>query len=241
MPPPPLPPAHDPQALGATVAPCAAFHVPPHHPSPPPPLPPCRLPPPPPSPHPHPRAGAVMTSRPPWRRSAACLRPAASLWLPPSSPPPRRWGRCWETMSCGRWRRCARAWWKEGGHALLREGVRGPVAVWVWVRAPSPTHTHIPRGGVRSPQAHTPCMGCWRVVVVVVSHGSSTPAPTPAPQLDPSGRAPYRWWEEGELRDLCTSVGLQDFRRQREWRFIMFAASKPADGNAEATDDSSGN
>lgn len=40
-------------------------------------------------------------------------------------------------------------------------------------------------------------------------------------------RMAYRWWAEQELRDLCTSVGLQDFSRDRQWRFIMFAATKP--------------
>jgi len=39
--------------------------------------------------------------------------------------------------------------------------------------------------------------------------------------------ANYRFWEEDELRDLCASVGLIDFRRHRRNRFIMFCASKP--------------
>jgi hypothetical protein len=38
----------------------------------------------------------------------------------------------------------------------------------------------------------------------------------------------YRWWEEAELRDLCEGVGLQSFTCDRQWRFIMFAATKPA-------------
>lgn len=50
-------------------------------------------------------------------------------------------------------------------------------------------------------------------------------------QLDPtsagSGRN-YRWWEESELRELASTVGLVDFQRQRRLRFIMFSASKPA-------------
>lgn len=49
-------------------------------------------------------------------------------------------------------------------------------------------------------------------------------------QFDPSssgsGRS-YRWWEEGELRDLVTTVGLANFQRERRLRFIMFSASKP--------------
>ncbi|GLI62397.1 hypothetical protein VaNZ11_005014 [Volvox africanus] len=43
---------------------------------------------------------------------------------------------------------------------------------------------------------------------------------------------PYRWWEEQELRDLCTAVGLEDFRRERDWRFIMFAVSKPTEASS---------
>lgn len=38
----------------------------------------------------------------------------------------------------------------------------------------------------------------------------------------------YKWWEEAELQDLCSSVGLQGYERQRSWRFIMFRAQKPA-------------
>lgn len=50
-------------------------------------------------------------------------------------------------------------------------------------------------------------------------------------QFDPSSAGSgknYRWWEEGELRELASTVGLVDFQRQRSMRFIMFAASKPA-------------
>ncbi|EFJ44161.1 hypothetical protein VOLCADRAFT_106536 [Volvox carteri f. nagariensis] len=54
----------------------------------------------------------------------------------------------------------------------------------------------------------------------------------PLSQLDPTTAGgivgtPYRWWEEQELLDLCTAVGLQDWRRERTWRFIMFAVTKP--------------
>jgi hypothetical protein len=38
----------------------------------------------------------------------------------------------------------------------------------------------------------------------------------------------YQLWEEDELRDLCSSVGLQGFVRTRSFRFIMFSATKPA-------------
>ncbi|GLC56003.1 hypothetical protein PLESTB_001054000 [Pleodorina starrii] len=54
----------------------------------------------------------------------------------------------------------------------------------------------------------------------------------PLSQLDPTAAAPYRWWEEQELRDLCAAVGLQDFRRERTWRFIMFAVTKPGSPDA---------
>ncbi|KAF5826430.1 S-adenosyl-L-methionine-dependent methyltransferase [Dunaliella salina] len=50
----------------------------------------------------------------------------------------------------------------------------------------------------------------------------------PLNQLDaPFISGQYRWWEEAELRDLCTGVGLQDFVRDRSMRFIMFSAKKP--------------
>ncbi|KAJ9515997.1 hypothetical protein QJQ45_016830, partial [Haematococcus lacustris] len=63
-----------------------------------------------------------------------------------------------------------------------------------------------------------------------------------AAQLDKRLAGPYKWWEEAELRDLSASVGLQcwcdwaatamfcmlqDFKCERQWRFIMFAATKP--------------
>ena len=37
-----------------------------------------------------------------------------------------------------------------------------------------------------------------------------------------------RAWEEQELRDLAESVGLDDFKRNRMSRFIMFAVRKPS-------------
>ena len=47
-------------------------------------------------------------------------------------------------------------------------------------------------------------------------------------QIDSSlVRAQYKWWEEDELKDLCASVGLESFTRERSWRFIMFSARKP--------------
>eukprot|EP00887_Chlorella_sp_A99_P007194 scaffold2.g7194.t1 len=50
----------------------------------------------------------------------------------------------------------------------------------------------------------------------------------PLGQLDPmNSNSSMRYWDEAELRDLCTAVGLQDFRRNRSNRFIMFAATKP--------------
>ena len=41
------------------------------------------------------------------------------------------------------------------------------------------------------------------------------------------GTSSYRWWEEEELRDITAAVGLQNFRRHRSNRFIMFCVSKP--------------
>ncbi|GAB4820215.1 hypothetical protein N2152v2_007261 [Parachlorella kessleri] len=40
----------------------------------------------------------------------------------------------------------------------------------------------------------------------------------------------YRWWEEAEIKDLCSAVGLQDFQRHRSRQFILFAARKPGGG-----------
>jgi len=37
----------------------------------------------------------------------------------------------------------------------------------------------------------------------------------------------YRWWDEGELRELSETVGLVDFQRTRRMRFIMFSVKKP--------------
>jgi len=57
----------------------------------------------------------------------------------------------------------------------------------------------------------------------------------PFNQVDPTflaARAQYKWWEEEELRDLCTAVGLEGFTRTRQWRFIMFCAKKPKESNA---------
>lgn len=48
------------------------------------------------------------------------------------------------------------------------------------------------------------------------------------PQLPGASSSGYKWWEEGELKDLAAAVGLADFRRNRDFRFIMFAATKPA-------------
>jgi hypothetical protein len=43
----------------------------------------------------------------------------------------------------------------------------------------------------------------------------------------PFSRNQYRWWSEAELRDLFASVGLQNFRRHRQLRFILWCAQKP--------------
>jgi len=52
----------------------------------------------------------------------------------------------------------------------------------------------------------------------------------PLKQIEPftgGNEAAYKFWEEDELRDLCMAVGLTDFRRIREQRFIMYAVTKP--------------
>lgn len=48
----------------------------------------------------------------------------------------------------------------------------------------------------------------------------------PLNQLAGTPRA-YKWWEEQELRDLMTTVGLDEWDSYRSWRFIMFAVRKP--------------
>jgi hypothetical protein len=37
-----------------------------------------------------------------------------------------------------------------------------------------------------------------------------------------------RYWEEAELKDLCSTAGLQQYQRTRSNRFIMLCATKPA-------------
>ena len=36
-----------------------------------------------------------------------------------------------------------------------------------------------------------------------------------------------QWWEEQELRELTATMGLENFRRHRSNRFIMFCVQKP--------------
>jgi hypothetical protein len=47
--------------------------------------------------------------------------------------------------------------------------------------------------------------------------------------LDPFGEntRSFRYWEETELVDLVTAVGLEEYQRNRARMFIMFTASKP--------------
>lgn len=42
-----------------------------------------------------------------------------------------------------------------------------------------------------------------------------------------AGQTAYKWWEEDEIRDLCSAVGLVEFQRNRQSRFIMFSVRKP--------------
>lgn len=46
--------------------------------------------------------------------------------------------------------------------------------------------------------------------------------------LSATQSASYRWWNESELRDLCSLVGLTAFERQRTRQFILLRAVKPA-------------
>jgi len=47
----------------------------------------------------------------------------------------------------------------------------------------------------------------------------------------------YRWWTERELRDLSAAVGLEDFRRVRRNRFILFSVRKPKRRSGDGADD----
>lgn len=37
----------------------------------------------------------------------------------------------------------------------------------------------------------------------------------------------YKWWEELELRELTSAMGLTDFTCSRSQQFIMFSVRKP--------------
>eukprot|EP00878_Enallax_costatus_P015619 GHUV01016361.1.p1 GENE.GHUV01016361.1~~GHUV01016361.1.p1 ORF type:complete len:367 (+),score=104.38 GHUV01016361.1:734-1834(+) len=50
----------------------------------------------------------------------------------------------------------------------------------------------------------------------------------PLSQVSSRSERRYRLWEEQELIDLCRAVGLEGYQRDRRFRFILFAASKPA-------------
>ena len=71
---------------------------------------------------------------------------------------------------------------------------------------------------------------CIRPVSSAGMFAHLTGCDLPALQFDPSSSGSgksYRWWEEAELRDLVSTVGLTDFQRDRRLRFIMFSAKKP--------------
>lgn len=77
--------------------------------------------------------------------------------------------------------------------------------------------------------------GCFLLQVLHSSSKGSVATPHPgwqlvqvALQLSSTRSLPYRWWEEQELRDLTASMGLQNFSRHRNNRFILFAVSKPS-------------
>ena len=44
--------------------------------------------------------------------------------------------------------------------------------------------------------------------------------------LDRPG-GPYRMWSEDELREICSRMGLVNWRRDRRLRFILFSVTKP--------------
>ena len=52
-------------------------------------------------------------------------------------------------------------------------------------------------------------------------------------QLDPLGSVSYRPWEEAELRELGSAMGMTNFRRYRTRRFIMFCMERPGGGSQD--------
>lgn len=53
-------------------------------------------------------------------------------------------------------------------------------------------------------------------------------------------RQQYKFWGERELRDLFASVGLQNFKRHRRVRFILWSVQKPGRAEDDETEDEEG-
>lgn len=45
--------------------------------------------------------------------------------------------------------------------------------------------------------------------------------------LDNSQNSAYKFWNEQELKELCTRMGLKGWQQKRNLRFIMFCVQKP--------------
>lgn len=115
-------------------------------------------------------------------------------------------------------------------------GVWGLLGVRTWVslsmhtvclgtvgRVPHPTWGGGGGGGVRrASQAHA-------LPLAPHSHASAAAHCRAAQGLNPfSSRSNmYRSWEEAELKELCETVGLTGFARNRSRQFIMWSATKP--------------
>jgi len=41
------------------------------------------------------------------------------------------------------------------------------------------------------------------------------------------GSGSYRWWNEGELKEICARMGLDAYKCERRLRFILFSVTKP--------------
>jgi len=52
--------------------------------------------------------------------------------------------------------------------------------------------------------------------------------PAGAPGSPGTAQQPYKWWSEGELKEVFAAAGLVNFQRTRSNRFILWSVTKPA-------------
>lgn len=46
--------------------------------------------------------------------------------------------------------------------------------------------------------------------------------------FDEGQSSAYKFWNEQELKEICTRMGLKGWQQRRNLRFIMFAVQKPS-------------